>query len=202
MTRLHILDLKQLSNPKKRKKVRHYCGALNSYHLLRFIDYPSTLTNINPTTILILQYFLSTVYSVFENVADSYDKMNDAMSFGIHRLWKDTLIQRLDPQPNCRLLDCAGGTGDIAFRYLTHLRQPYVVKTSKNHVTVLDINENMLEVGKVRAKRQGFTVENNYDISWVQGNAEDLPCENESYTAYTIAFGIRNVTHIDKVQIL
>ncbi|XP_011495677.1 PREDICTED: 2-methoxy-6-polyprenyl-1,4-benzoquinol methylase, mitochondrial-like [Ceratosolen solmsi marchali] len=138
------------------------------------------------------------VYSVFENVANSYDAMNDAMSFGIHRIWKDIFIEKLDPEQDCRLLDCAGGTGDIAFRYLKHFEKPHVVNSLKSHVTVLDINANMLDVGQVRAKKQGFTVENGYDISWVQGNAENLPCDNESYTAYTIAFGIRNVTDIDK----
>ncbi|OXU25446.1 hypothetical protein TSAR_011430 [Trichomalopsis sarcophagae] len=138
------------------------------------------------------------VYSVFENVANSYDQMNDAMSFGIHRIWKDQFIQRLDPEHGTRLLDCAGGTGDITFRYLTYLKNKCNPKAIKSHVTVCDINANMLDVGQVRAKRQGFTVENGYDIAWQQANAEELPFDSETYTAYTIAFGIRNVTRVDK----
>lgn len=139
------------------------------------------------------------VHRVFENVANNYDLMNDAMSFGIHRIWKDYLIQKLAPQHGCRLLDAAGGTGDITFRYLKRLQETRNPKNIKSHVTVFDINENMLEVGKIRADKQGWTNENGHDIAWVQGNAEELPFENESYTAFTIAFGIRNVTHIDKV---
>lgn len=145
-------------------------------------------------------YSYVSVYSVFENVADSYDQMNDAMSFGIHRIWKDQFILKLAPEHGCRLLDCAGGTGDITFRYLKYLQTKSNPKAIKSHVTVLDINANMLDVGQARAKRQGYTVENGYDIKWIQGDAENLPCESESYTAYTIAFGIRNVTHIDKVR--
>ena len=126
--------------------------------------------------------------------------MNDAMSFGIHRVWKDALMQKLDPDHGCRLLDCAGGTGDITFRYLKYLQNKCNPKAVKSHVTVLDINANMLDVGQARAKRQGFTKENGYDITWIQGDAENLPIESDSYTAYTIAFGIRNVTHINKVN--
>ena len=140
------------------------------------------------------------MYSVFENVADSYDLMNDAMSLGIHRIWKDEFIKRLAPEHGCRLLDAAGGTGDITFRYLKYLQNTCNPKAIKSHVTVYDINDNMLEVGQARATRQGWTVENGYDIAWVQGNAEVLPFDSESYSAYTIAFGIRNVTRIDKVK--
>ena len=125
--------------------------------------------------------------------------MNDAMSFGIHRIWKDIFIQELGPTHGSRLLDAAGGTGDIAFRYLNYLKHLPNPKGIKSHVTVSDINQNMLDVGKARAKRQGYTVENGFDIAWLQGDAEKLPCDDESFTAYTIAFGIRNVTHIDKV---
>ncbi|XP_058794203.1 2-methoxy-6-polyprenyl-1,4-benzoquinol methylase, mitochondrial [Phymastichus coffea] len=138
------------------------------------------------------------VYSVFENVANSYDQMNDAMSFGIHRVWKDLFIERFAPEHGCRLLDCAGGTGDITFRYLKYLQNKPNPKSIKSHVTVFDINSNMLDVGQVRAKRQGFTKERGHDITWVQGDAESLPFENDTFTAYTIAFGIRNVTRVDK----
>ncbi|XP_014217282.1 2-methoxy-6-polyprenyl-1,4-benzoquinol methylase, mitochondrial [Copidosoma floridanum] len=138
------------------------------------------------------------VYSVFENVANSYDQMNDAMSFGIHRLWKDCFVERLAPEHGCKLIDCAGGTGDITFRYLKYLQNKCNPKAIKSHVTICDINANMLDVGRARAKRQGFTKEKGYDIEWVQGNAEHLPFDNDTYTAYTIAFGIRNTTRVDK----
>ncbi|KAF7987276.1 hypothetical protein HCN44_003038 [Aphidius gifuensis] len=139
------------------------------------------------------------VYSVFEKVADSYDVMNDAMSLGIHRVWKDIFIQELGPTHGCKLLDTAGGTGDISFRYLNYLNNIKNIKNIKSHVTVSDINENMLDVGKIRAERLGYTVEKGYDINWSQQDAEKLTFDDESYTAFTIAFGIRNVTHIDKV---
>lgn len=139
------------------------------------------------------------VYKVFENVADSYDKMNDAMSFGIHRIWKDIFMQELGPTHGTRLLDCAGGTGDITFRYLDYLRKTKNPNNVKSYVTVSDINQNMLDVGRVRAERLGWTRENGYDITWQKADAESLPFEDESFTAYVIAFGIRNVTHIDQV---
>lgn len=126
--------------------------------------------------------------------------MNDAMSLGIHRVWKDIFVQELGPTHGCRLLDAAGGTGDITFRYLHYLKNLPNPKGIRSHVTVSDINQNMLDVGKARAQRQGYTVENGHDIDWLKGDAEKLPCPDESFTAYTIAFGIRNVTHIDKVS--
>ncbi|XP_066597951.1 2-methoxy-6-polyprenyl-1,4-benzoquinol methylase, mitochondrial [Prorops nasuta] len=138
------------------------------------------------------------VYSVFENVANSYDLMNDAMSLGIHRIWKDIFIQELAPTHGSNLLDAAGGTGDIAFRYLNYLKNTPNPRNSPSYVTVSDINENMLDVGKARAQRQGWVTENNYNISWEKADAENLPFTDEFFTAYTIAFGIRNVTHIDK----
>lgn len=139
------------------------------------------------------------VYSVFEKVANSYDQMNDAMSLGIHRVWKDIFIQRLGPTHGSRLLDSAGGTGDITFRYLNYLKNTKNHQSLKSSVTVSDINKNMLEVGKVRAEKLGWTSLDNVSIDWKQCDAEQLPFEDDSYTAYTIAFGIRNVTHIDKV---
>ena len=122
------------------------------------------------------------------------------MSFGIHRIWKDLFIQELGPTHGSRLLDSAGGTGDIAFRYLKYLNNTKNPTNAKSHVTVCDINPNMLDVGRIRAERQGWTVENGYDIAWKEADAEKLPFPDNSFSAYTIAFGIRNVTHIDKVE--
>lgn len=124
------------------------------------------------------------VHEVFASVASRYDLMNDAMSFGLHRAWKDSFIDQLRPRTDMRLLDVAGGTGDIAFRFM---------KAGGEHVTVCDINAHMLEEGKRRA------VDLNYlqGMDWVEGNAEHLPFEDAQFDAYTIAFGIRNVTHID-----
>ncbi|XP_031831663.1 ubiquinone biosynthesis protein COQ3, mitochondrial [Nomia melanderi] len=139
------------------------------------------------------------VYTVFEKVANSYDQMNDAMSLGVHRIWKDIFIQRLGPTHGSKLLDSAGGTGDIAFRYLQYLKNTPNYQCLKSSLTVCDINENMLEVGKIRAKKQGWLSQNDIDIDWKQCDAEKLSFDNDSYTAYTIAFGLRNCTHIDKV---
>ncbi|XP_069701005.1 2-methoxy-6-polyprenyl-1,4-benzoquinol methylase, mitochondrial [Periplaneta americana] len=133
------------------------------------------------------------VHSVFETVANKYDVMNDTMSFGIHRLWKDIFIQRLGPTADTQLLDVAGGTGDISFRFLKYLR---LAGISTGSVTVCDINKAMLEVGRSRAEKLGFTGE---QINWLHGDAEQLTVNDSSYNAYTIAFGIRNVTHIDRV---
>lgn len=105
-------------------------------------------------------------------------------------------MQRLGPTAGTRLLDVAGGTGDIAFRFLKYLRLPQPASAStSSHVTVCDINQAMLDVGRIRAERQGIAGDH---ISWLKGDAEQLPIEDGSYTAYTIAFGIRNVTHIDR----
>ncbi|XP_046738886.1 2-methoxy-6-polyprenyl-1,4-benzoquinol methylase, mitochondrial [Diprion similis] len=139
------------------------------------------------------------VHTVFENVAGSYDVMNDAMSLGIHRVWKDIFIQRLGPTHGTKLLDVAGGTGDITFRYLNYLKNTRNPQNLQSQVTVCDINEAMLDVGKARAEKQGWTVDKGYDITWQQGDAEKLPFANDSFTAYTIAFGIRNVTHVENV---
>ncbi|RZF38855.1 hypothetical protein LSTR_LSTR017295 [Laodelphax striatellus] len=125
--------------------------------------------------------------------------MNDAMSFGIHRVWKDTFMLRMSPTPGTKLLDVAGGTGDIAFRYLNFLKSEtsFSDNKMKSSVTVSDINQAMLDVGKRRADKLGFIT--GEDIDWLLADAENLPIEDETYSAYTIAFGIRNVTHIDKV---
>ncbi|XP_022187199.1 2-methoxy-6-polyprenyl-1,4-benzoquinol methylase, mitochondrial [Nilaparvata lugens] len=140
------------------------------------------------------------VHAVFDSVASSYDLMNDAMSFGIHRVWKDTFMLRMSPTPGTKLLDVAGGTGDIAFRFLNYLKTESLLsndKLGKSSVTVSDINQAMLDVGKRRAEKLGFTT--GEDINWLHADAENLPIDDDTYSAYTIAFGIRNVTHIDKV---
>ncbi|MDH5749770.1 MAG: class I SAM-dependent methyltransferase [Rhodospirillales bacterium] len=125
------------------------------------------------------------VRGVFDSVATKYDLMNDLMSGGVHRLWKRSLINWLDPRPAMSLLDVGGGTGDIAFRFLEH---------GGGHVTVCDINGEMLAVGRDRAIDQGILE----GITWLEGNAEALPLEDASFDAYTTAFCIRNVTHMDR----
>lgn len=127
----------------------------------------------------------SLVRAVFDAVAPNYDLMNDLMSLGIHRLWKDAFIDAIRPRPGEHLLDVAGGTGDIAFRFL---------KRGGAEVTVCDINAEMLKVGRERAIDKGFLK----GLDWVVGDAEALPVPDASFDAYTIAFGLRNVTHIDK----
>ena len=127
------------------------------------------------------------VRGVFNNVASSYDLMNDLMSFGLHRYWKHTLINMLAPRPGKRLLDVAGGTGDIAERFMQAAGSE-----SGCSVTICDINENMLLRGRDR-----LLDKNRYHaMEWVCGNAECLPVEDRSFDYYTIAFGIRNVTDI------
>ncbi|EDW29875.1 GL15869 [Drosophila persimilis] len=141
------------------------------------------------------------VHEVFEQVANSYDMMNDAMSMGIHRLWKDIFVERLGPTHGMRLLDMAGGTGDITFRYLKYLANQANPQQRPSHVTISDINQHMLDVGRERARRLGLTEEQlpNTKIAWQCADAERLPFEDASFNAYTIAFGIRNCTHVDKV---
>lgn len=125
------------------------------------------------------------VRGVFDSVASKYDLMNDMMSLGIHRAWKNRLIARLRPHAGQKLLDVGGGTGDIAFKYL---------EAGGEDVTVFDINNEMLAVGRDRAIDRGVL----NGIQWMQGNAEELPFADATFDAYTIAFCIRNVTHIDR----
>lgn len=128
------------------------------------------------------------VRAVFDAVAPKYDLMNDLMSGGIHRLWKDAMADWLAPQPGWSIIDVAGGTGDIAFRLLNRMGR----KTPFGSVTVCDINQAMLEHGRDRAIDQG----NLHGLEWVVGNAESLPFPDMHFDAYTIAFGLRNVTDI------
>ncbi len=128
------------------------------------------------------------VNEVFHKVAKRYDIMNDVMSAGLHRIWKDAMIAALNPRkdPGYKVLDVAGGTGDIAFR---------IVEASgrQAHATVLDINGSMLGVGAERAQKKGLAEH----LTFVEANAEELPFDDNSFDAYTIAFGIRNVPRID-----
>jgi demethylmenaquinone methyltransferase/2-methoxy-6-polyprenyl-1,4-benzoquinol methylase len=128
----------------------------------------------------------SRVRGVFTSVASRYDVMNDAMSLGIHRLWKDAMLDWLAPRPGMRLLDVAGGTGDIAFRFLRRVR-------GDGHATVLDMTEDMLSQGRRRAEATTFAGA----LDWVAGDAMALPFRDGSFDAYTISFGIRNVTRIE-----
>ncbi len=127
------------------------------------------------------------VRQVFESVAPRYDLMNDLMSGGVHRLWKNALIDQANPRPGERFLDVAGGTGDIAFRILKRQRE-------RADVTVCDINPAMLAVGRDRAVDRGLL----QGLNWTTGDAENLPFPDRSFDGYTIAFGLRNVTDIDK----
>ena len=122
------------------------------------------------------------VGAVFSSVAKKYDVMNDAMSLGMHRLWKDKFVRRVKPRAGETILDMAGGTGDIAFR----------MARAGADVTVSDINQDMLDVGIERAIERGFD-----SLVWSCQNAEVLSFPDRFFDAYTIAFGIRNVTRID-----
>jgi demethylmenaquinone methyltransferase / 2-methoxy-6-polyprenyl-1,4-benzoquinol methylase len=122
------------------------------------------------------------VGAVFSSVASSYDLMNDAMSAGMHRLWKDRFVRRVKPREGEIILDMAGGTGDIAFRLQAHGAM----------ITVADINPDMLAVGIERAQKREIG-----GLSWSEQNAEKLSFDDKCFDAYTIAFGIRNVTRID-----
>jgi len=162
------------------------------------------------------------VRGVFDSVADNYDLMNDLMSGGVHRLWKNHLIRRIRPKAGLSYLDVAGGTGDIAFRIKDSIEaqarrratpasggieqnsdipsRPLAcghdgIKNAhgETQITLCDLNWDMLRVGRDRAIDKGWLDE----FDWVTGNAECLPMEDESIDVYTIAFGLRNVTRID-----
>lgn len=121
------------------------------------------------------------VQQVFSSVAPKYDLMNDLMSFGLHRLWKKEMLKEINPAPHEKLLDVAGGTGDISHLFL---------QKGGLDATVADLNKNMLAQGRIKFPES--------NINWVHANAEGLPFEDNSFDYYSISFGIRNVTHIDK----
>lgn len=146
------------------------------------------------------------VRDLFQSVAGRYDLMNDLMSAGIHRLWKDTMVENLNMRPGQRLLDVAGGTGDIAFRVVKRLNAlghtPKIADPedmagpnvgADPSVVVCDLTPGMLAVGRDRAIDRNLL----HDLRWVCGNAECLPLPKRSFDGYSIAFGLRNVTHID-----
>ncbi|GAA6201404.1 bifunctional demethylmenaquinone methyltransferase/2-methoxy-6-polyprenyl-1,4-benzoquinol methylase UbiE [Aquicoccus sp. SU-CL01552] len=122
------------------------------------------------------------VQGVFNSVASKYDIMNDVMSMGIHRVWKDAMMDWLAPRPGQRLLDVAGGTGDISFRFLK--------RAGHGHATVLDLTEPMLVEGRKRAEADQMAD----SLDWVVGDAMALPFADNTFDVYTISFGIRNVT--------
>ena len=126
------------------------------------------------------------VQGVFSSVASRYDVMNDFMSLGIHRFWKDSMMDWLAPRGGQLLLDVAGGTGDISFRFLKRARNA--------HATVLDLTEPMLAEGRKRAETAGISGQ----LDWVVGDAMALPFEAQTFDVYTISFGIRNVTNPKK----
>ena len=123
------------------------------------------------------------VRAVFDSVATRYDLMNDLMSWGVHRLWKRMFVTWLRPRADMRLLDVGGGTGDIAFAFRAR---------GGGHVTICDVNAEMLEVGHGRAQDRGVGER----IAWVCGDAENLPVDSASVDAYTTAFCLRNVTDL------
>ncbi|MCP3969225.1 MAG: bifunctional demethylmenaquinone methyltransferase/2-methoxy-6-polyprenyl-1,4-benzoquinol methylase UbiE [Rhodobacteraceae bacterium] len=122
------------------------------------------------------------VHGVFTSVASKYDVMNDVMSAGVHRVWKDAMMDWLAPRDGQRLLDVAGGTGDIAFRFLKRAPGASAV--------VCDMTESMLISGQQRAEAEKMPDR----LNWVVGDAMELPFEDSSFDVYTISFGIRNVT--------
>jgi len=128
------------------------------------------------------------VRGVFGSVASKYDVMNDAMSLGIHRIWKDAMMDWLAPRQGQHLLDVAGGTGDIAFRFLA--------RAGEARATVLDLTEEMLVEGRKRAEAERLSDR----LEWLVGDAMALPFADDSFDVYTVSFGIRNMT--DPQQVL
>lgn len=133
------------------------------------------------------------VRAVFDGVAGNYDLMNDLMSAGIHRVWKSVMLDRLNPQPGQRLLDVAGGTGDIALAFLERAADRPARGRAEAKAIICDINHAMLAAGKTRPEAANFPT----TLSRVCGDAQNLPLPDASVDIYTIGFGIRNVTDID-----
>jgi demethylmenaquinone methyltransferase/2-methoxy-6-polyprenyl-1,4-benzoquinol methylase len=136
------------------------------------------------------------VRGIFDRVATHYDLMNDLMSGGIHRLWKAEMIALLKPRPGQRLIDVAGGTGDIALRALRRLGPEgglVEAAAGAGRAVVCDSNERMLEIGRARALDRGILA----GIEWLVADAERLPFAERSFDLYTIGFGLRNVTRIE-----
>jgi demethylmenaquinone methyltransferase/2-methoxy-6-polyprenyl-1,4-benzoquinol methylase len=137
------------------------------------------------------------VRAVFDRVAERYDLMNDLMSAGIHRLWKDEMVAWLNPRPGQRLIDVAGGTGDVARRALSRMRAARggpAADAADGGVMVCDANPRMLEIGRARAIDDGVLD----GIEFLCADAETLPFADRSFDLYTIAFGLRNVTRIER----
>jgi demethylmenaquinone methyltransferase/2-methoxy-6-polyprenyl-1,4-benzoquinol methylase len=124
------------------------------------------------------------VHGVFTRVASKYDIMNDLMSAGLHRVWKNAMMDWLAPRPDQRLLDVAGGTGDVAFRFLS--------RSAGSTATVLDMTESMMISGRQRAEADDMAAR----LNWIVGDAMALPFADNSFDVYTISFGIRNVTRV------
>ncbi|MDO7557098.1 MAG: bifunctional demethylmenaquinone methyltransferase/2-methoxy-6-polyprenyl-1,4-benzoquinol methylase UbiE [Loktanella sp.] len=122
------------------------------------------------------------VQGVFTSVASKYDIMNDVMSVGIHRIWKEAMMDWLAPRAGQKLLDVAGGTGDVSFKFLG--------RAGSGHAIVCDITESMLVAGRQRAEAESMSG----SLDWVVGDAMALPFEDNTFDVYTISFGIRNVT--------
>ena len=127
------------------------------------------------------------VKKIFENVSGRYDLMNDFMSLGIHRLWKESMLDWLAPRRGQSLIDVAGGTGDIAFNFIKR------AKTGAN-ATILDLTESMM----IEGKKKTIDLPKESQINWVCGDAMRMPFNNSTFDVYTISFGIRNVTNISK----
>ncbi len=154
------------------------------------------------------------VASVFSSVAENYDLMNDLMSGGLHRPWKDHFVAKMHPRTGEAILDVAGGTGDIALRCVEKIREQSLVREAqssreqnikeqslvreaqsrrKPNITICDINSDMIKVGQAKAIDHGYLT----GLNWVVGNAEKLPFADNSFDLLSISFGLRNVTHID-----
>jgi len=166
-------------------------STLSTSQLRQFSDTKPDTTHFGFTTVPI-EDKEPKVKEVFEKVATSYDLMNDVMSVGVHRLWKDHFVSQANPKPHFKCLDVAGGTGDIAFRLFNRMSK---VHEAPQQVVICDINKEMLEVGKNRA--EGLYGKSDV-FQWVEGNAECLEqFDDNTFDVYTIAYGIRNVTNIN-----